>query len=106
MKKLLLTAVLTATVLVSCKKEDETNLPEGMYAEITTNKGQIVAALEYEKTPQTVANFVALAEGTHPEADAQYNGKPFYDGLTFHRVIENFMVQGGEIGRASCRERV
>lgn len=96
MKKLLLTAVLTATVLVSCKKENETNLPEGMYAEITTNKGKIVAALEYEKTPQTVANFVALAEGTHPEADAQYKEKPFYDGLTFHRVIENFMIQGGD----------
>lgn len=96
MKKLLLTAVLTATVLVSCKKEDETNLPEGMYAEITTNKGTIVATLEYEKTPQTVANFVALAEGTHPEVDAQYKDKPYYDGLTFHRVIENFMIQTGD----------
>ena len=95
MKKILAMTALAATVLVSCKNDD-TNLPEGMYAEITTNKGKIIAQLEYEKTPLTVANFVSLAEGNNPYVEAQYKDKPFYDGLTFHRVIENFMIQGGD----------
>lgn len=95
MKKLLTMATLVATVFVSCKKE-ESNLPEGMYAEITTNKGKIIAELEYEKAPLTVANFVSLAEGKNQYVDAQFKDKPFYDGLTFHRVVENFMIQGGD----------
>ncbi|HUH25761.1 MAG TPA: peptidylprolyl isomerase [Flavobacterium sp.] len=95
MKKLLAITALTATLLVSCKKE-ESNLPEGLYAEITTNKGKIVAQLEYEKTPLTVANFVSLAEGTNTFVDTKFKDKPFYDGLTFHRVLENFMIQGGD----------
>ncbi len=94
MKKLLIPAVISAVVLVSCNKG--TDLPEGLYAEITTNKGVILTELEFEKVPQTVANFVALSEGNHPEVDAQYKGKPFYDGLAFHRVIENFMIQTGD----------
>lgn len=96
MKKILAVAVLAATLFVSCKKDNETNLPEGLYAEINTSKGKIVAQLEYEKTPLTVANFVSLAEGNNPFVDAQYKDKPFYDGLTFHRVIANFMIQGGD----------
>lgn len=67
-----------------------------MYAEIETNKGTIVTELFYKKTPITVANFIALAEGNHPEVDAKFKGKKFYDGLTFHRVIPNFMIQGGD----------
>lgn len=96
MKKILALAVLTATLFTACKKEDETNLPDGMYAEINTNKGKIVAQLEYEKAPLTVANFVSLAEGKNQFIEAQYKDKPFYDGLTFHRVIANFMIQGGD----------
>ncbi|MDO5637354.1 MAG: peptidylprolyl isomerase [Myroides sp.] len=95
MKKILAVAALVATVFVSCNKE-ESNLPEGLYAEITTNKGKILTQLEYEKTPLTVANFVSLAEGTNPMVDAQFKDKPFYDGLTFHRVIADFMIQGGD----------
>lgn len=96
MKKILALAVLTATLFTACKKENESNLPDGLYAEITTNKGKIVAQLEYEKAPLTVANFVSLAEGKNQFVEAQFKDKPFYDGLTFHRVIANFMIQGGD----------
>ena len=65
-----------------------------MQAKIKTNKGVIIIELEYEKTPITVANFVSLAEGTM-ENTAKPLGTPYYDGLKFHRVIDNFMVQGG-----------
>ncbi len=72
------------------------NLPEGLYAKINTNKGPILVKLEQEKTPGTVANFVALAEGDHPLVSEKYKAKKYYDGLSFHRVIDNFMIQGGD----------
>ena len=50
--------------------------------------------LDYELTPVTVANFVSLAEGTNPYVDDQFKGKRFYDGLKFHRIVEDFMIQG------------
>ena len=65
---------------------------DGIYAVIDTNKGDIVLELFYKETPLTVCNFVGLAEGTLDAA----KGKPFYDGLIFHRVIANFMIQGGD----------
>ena len=65
---------------------------EGVFAVLTTEKGQIILNLFYKETPMTVSNFVGLAEGTLDAA----KGKPFYDGLTFHRVIADFMIQGGD----------
>ncbi len=82
--------------LSSCKTAKYPNLEEGMYADIQTNKGDIVVQLEFEKTPNTVANFVSLAEGNNTEVDEKYKGKAFYDGIIFHRVIKDFMIQGGD----------
>jgi len=69
-------------------------MQEGIYARFTTSKGQILVQLTYDKTPGTVGNFVALAEG-NLENSAKPQGTPYYDGLKFHRVIADFMIQGG-----------
>jgi peptidylprolyl isomerase len=69
--------------------------PDGLYAQMNTNRGRILIALEFEKVPLTVANFVGLAEGTIA-FENRPAGRPFFDGLTFHRVIEDFMIQGGD----------
>ena len=69
-------------------------MQEGIYAKFNTNKGEILVKLTYDKTPGTVGNFVALAEG-NLENSAKPKGNPYYDGLKFHRVIPDFMIQGG-----------
>lgn len=69
---------------------------DGIFAEFETSKGKIIVQLEYAKTPITVANFVSLAEGTNTIVKADLKGKPFYNGLKFHRVIKDFMIQGGD----------
>lgn len=70
-------------------------MQEGIYAKFNTTKGSILIQLHHDKTPGTVGNFVALAEG-NLENDAKPQGTPYYDGLTFHRVIPDFMIQGGD----------
>jgi len=70
---------------------DFQNLGDGLFAQIATNRGDIIVRLEYQKAPLTVTNFAALAEGKMDAA----RGRGFYNGLTFHRVIANFMIQGG-----------
>ncbi len=70
-------------------------MQDGIYAKFSTEKGTILIKLTYDKTPGTVGNFVALAEGDL-ENSAQPQGTPYYDGLTFHRVIPDFMIQGGD----------
>ncbi|MBU2929525.1 peptidylprolyl isomerase [Winogradskyella psychrotolerans] len=69
-------------------------MQDGIYAKFTTSKGEILVNLEFEKAPGTVGNFVALAEG-NLENSAKPQGTPYYDGLKFHRVIPDFMIQGG-----------
>ncbi len=69
-------------------------MDKGLYAKVKTSKGDVLIKLEYEKTPGTVGNFVALAEG-NMENTAKQQGDKYYDGLKFHRVIPDFMVQGG-----------
>lgn len=69
-------------------------MQDGLYAKFNTNKGAILVNLEFEKTPGTVGNFVALAEG-NMENSVKSQGTPYYDGLKFHRVIPDFMIQGG-----------
>jgi len=94
-KTLTVFVVLLVLANISCQ-ERYPDLDDGLYAEIITSKGTMVAKLHYDKVPVTVANFVALAEGNHPLAEEQYQGKPFYDSIIFHRVMDNFMIQGGD----------
>jgi peptidyl-prolyl cis-trans isomerase A (cyclophilin A) len=81
-------------LLFSCAEKPKTD--EGIFAEIKTTKGTITVELTYEKTPVTVANFISLAEGNNPFVREEYKGKKFYNGLKFHRVIADFMIQGGD----------
>ena len=94
MRKQLLLILLTVT-LMSCNDKYK-DLPDGLYAEIVTNKGTIVAELDFKNTPVTVANFVSLAEGKNAFATEHLRNKPFYNGLKFHRVLADFMIQGGD----------
>jgi peptidylprolyl isomerase len=85
-------ALIFAIMTTSCN-ETGPDLQDGLYAEFNTNQGVIIVELYPEKAPLTVMNFVGLAEGDLDFADKK---GPFYDGLTFHRVIEDFMIQGGD----------
>ena len=98
MKKLILLLSIALVLTTSCNSvaNQYQDLGEGLFAEFNTNMGTMVVKLSYDKTPITVANFVALAEGNHPDVDSIHLGLPFYDGLIFHRVMNNFMIQGGD----------
>ncbi len=97
MKKLKVVLVALSLILMAASCDDDyPEVEDGIYAEINTTKGTMFAKLYHDATPATVANFVALAEGDHPAVIDSLKGKPFYNGLIFHRVIENFMIQGGD----------
>jgi len=101
-RKIYLLLAFIVASLTSCKDEYK-DLKDGLYAEMETSKGTVLLKLDYEKVPVTVANFVTLAEGKNQFVSEEFKGKPFYDGLKFHRVIsklngdsEDFMVQTGD----------
>tara|TARA_R110000868_G_scaffold14075_16_gene65816 strand:+ start:3099 stop:4238 length:1140 start_codon:yes stop_codon:yes gene_type:complete len=96
MKNILSAFLLATVVLSSCKSSKTADLGDGIFADIQTTKGDIIVKLEYDKTPVTVANFVSLAEGKSPFVTDSLKGKNYYDGLTFHRVMKDFMIQGGD----------
>lgn len=95
LKWTLLLAILLA--ITACKEDKTANMKDGIYADIKTNKGDIIVNLTYQETPITVANFVALAEGKNSLLTLKdLIGKPFYNGIKFHRVIKQFMIQTGD----------
>ncbi len=84
------------------------SLEKGLYAEIQTNKGDVLIELYTEDAPMTVANFVSLAEGTNTQVTDSIQGKKYFDGIRFHRVVNNFIIQGGdptETGRGTAGYR-
>ncbi len=91
-KHLLLIILITN---ISCNMSQKNN-NDKIYASIETSKGKIKANLYYDLTPVTVANFISLAEGENKEVSEQYKGKKYYNDITFHRVIPDFMIQGGD----------
>jgi cyclophilin family peptidyl-prolyl cis-trans isomerase len=96
MKKRILLVLLVIITFYSCNEENS-SLPDGLYAKIETNKGNIILALDYKKAPITVANFITLAEGKNNfVTNENLKARPFYDGLKFHRVIKDFMIQTGD----------
>ena len=104
LKKNLLIATITAISLTSCNsiykkmnvdKEMYASLNDGLYANFQTSKGNMIVKFEDQDAPVTVANFVGLAEGKI-DNKAKAKGVPFYDGTIFHRVIKDFMIQGGD----------
>lgn len=106
MKRMTLWLLMAAGMMTACSSQnnavingEKVKLEEpGIYAKMSTSMGDILLKLDRENAPLTVANFVALAEGGKPlpGLKEEYQGKKFYDGLTFHRVIPDFMIQGGD----------
>ena len=94
MKKILIPLVALITLL-GCKTQHP-DLESGLYADIRTNKGSILLKLAYDKSPITVANFVSLSEGENPKVSDEFKSKKYYNGIKFHRVIPDFMIQGGD----------
>ncbi|PIR13984.1 MAG: hypothetical protein COV50_04930, partial [Flavobacteriales bacterium CG11_big_fil_rev_8_21_14_0_20_35_7] len=95
LKWTLLLAVLL--VFTACKKDKTANMKDGIYADIKTNRGEILLNLNFKETPVTVANFVSLAEGKNSFLTIKdLIGKPFFNGIKFHRVIKQFMIQTGD----------
>jgi len=102
MLRSILLASVAAFTLSSCggnkvTVNDETiTLEPGIYAKLETTMGDILIDFHEDLAPMTAGNFIALAEGNHPEVSEKYAGKLYFDGTLFHRVIPNFMIQGGD----------
>src|SRR5690606_37661116 len=82
--------------VTGCKDKNYKELGDGIFAELQTSKGDIIVKLHYDQTPVTVANFVSLAEGTNTFVTDSLQDKKYYDGVIFHRVIKDFMIQTGD----------
>lgn len=95
MRTLLVAILFLSLSLGSCQTKYP-DLDKGLYAEFVTSNGTFVAKLYHDQTPLTVANFADLAEGTNGMVSEEFKEKKFYNGLTFHRVMDNFMIQGGD----------
>jgi len=94
MKKIYIPLFLLA-IAVGCKTQYP-DLDSGLYADIQTNKGSILLKLAYDKAPITVANFISLSEGENQKVSEEFKSKKYYNGIKFHRVIPDFMIQGGD----------
>ena len=87
--------VVVILIFTACKPSKYPDLKEGLYADIQTEIGDVLVELYYKKTPMTVANFVALSEGNHPRIIDSLKDKPYYNGLKFHRVVKDLLIQTG-----------
>lgn len=96
MKNLKVFTLLIVLTLMGCKDKNYKDLGDGIFADIQTNYGDMIVQLTYDKTPVTVANFVSLSEGTNPFVTDSLKGINFYEDVIFHRVIKDFMIQGGD----------
>ena len=96
MKKIIALFLIGISALTSCTSSKYRDLGDGLFADINTSQGDIIIKLEMEKTPVTVANFVSLAEGNNPFVSEEYKDRKYFDGIIFHRVIKDFMIQGGD----------
>ncbi|UAM99265.1 peptidylprolyl isomerase [Polaribacter litorisediminis] len=107
MKKIIY-VFLVFSLITACQSAKYKDLKEGLYAEIKTNKGDVLLQLYSNDVPMTVANFVSLAEGTNTRTPDSIRGDHFYDGIRFHRVVNSFIIQGGdptETGRGTAGYR-
>ncbi|WP_394970883.1 peptidylprolyl isomerase [uncultured Croceitalea sp.] len=96
MRRIILGVTLLTLVFTACKSSKYNDLSDGIYADIQTTKGDILVQLYHNATPVTVANFVSLAEGNSPYVTDSLKKKKYYDGIIFHRVMKDFMIQGGD----------
>ena len=83
-------------LLTACLPERHKGMDDGLYAELQTNKGNILLELYFEDVPMTVSNFVSLADGTNKNVKPSLRGNKFYNGIRFHRVVKNFVIQAGD----------
>ncbi len=96
LKKAHVLLLVISLALFGCKSSKYADLGDGVFAEIQTTKGDIVIKLEYQKTPVTVANFISLAEGKNTFVSEEYKDKKYFDGIIFHRIMKDFMIQTGD----------
>lgn len=96
MKKTLYVVLCACVLMLTSCEPKYKGLEDGIYADIVTEKGSIVCQLYEKEAPMTVASFITLAEGTNVKVSDSLKGKKYFNGLTFHRVVKDFVIQGGD----------